>query len=1058
MARKKDSSGKQRKRRKTLDDDGFQKPGALMLNNPLIPPEMDEDIDDDLAFDSEDEALYGQFFSNPDSKPASRSKASRKGQSSSANGKGSGNGELPEEEFNAIDRAERRSKKRRRGGKGDGEDDDEEGLYNYHEEGQSSGDDNDGDYIDLSDMFDMAVKAQQKDTTTKKRKTSTRSTDADTGALADRDEDVGARSVAKKRRQAKVTEESESLYGMAAAGVDGGSTSFSSALRTFVKAKDNSSPEEAAIRQRLREAMANKHNLLSTDVEDPVKDRVTRREVRGAVGKNLEKYKTLLRELNTAKHLQFPMKVPDSTPTLSSTAAIAAAADARFGGGASAGVKSDSSSAAGKLAVRMNELLSRAGLSRRQLQGTEGRGTSGETGGDYVPFDERDGDADGHSGGAGEAEDGAPSRSYVAKLKAMLSYENNRRKRFNRIKSKTYRRILRKEKEREKERRQKAFELLHPELARKRLAEKLIKARAEERVTQKHKNTSAWVKHAKRFAAFDADAKDAIDEQHAIHQRLMHKMEQDAGEAHYERYLAGEGDDDDASSEEERVVDELFSSATANAKDGQPTSSPGKSSTSLLWKSVEEGEDGGEGEGEGATRNGALKKARAELGELKFMKVAREREEKEYETQMKALQEDIRRYQSGEDIAAAGSNSDDDEGAKGKGVPTQAKSARGAIPVGRMSFTAGKKDKGPSGLSSGARRGLAAVESIQLKRQGGILANQNTDDDGAREDGNGTADSVKLDQGPSIDGNSADNSAADEEKNEEEEERGEEEVRCLVKRSGDKGPGKAAKKSKAAKKQGAKHSREEDVKGQFAGLRKAEGSSGVGSPATTAAASSRVVIKPVGLSTTVGPTSVASKTGKEGQQEAESGDAEALAGDDLRAHQEYLISRAFAHDDVDEEFLRDKKAQVEAIMKPEDRNDNLPGWGEWGGEDAKLNQRHKEKLEHTGIQRQIEQSFLMKSRADAALEHVIINHDGVELVPDRMTLHMVPRPFSNPQEFARSMRQPLGPEWSSALGFKEGVQPRVEVEKGSSVLPLDISLRGKKRSTTKRRKTDIQSK
>ena len=70
-----------------------------------------------------------------------------------------------------------------------------------------------------------------------------------------------------------------------------------------------------------------------------------------------------------------------------------------------------------------------------------------------------------------------------------------------------------------------------------------------------------------------------------------------------------------------------------------------------------------------------------------------------------------------------------------------------------------------------------------------------------------------------------------------------------------------------------------------------------------------------------------------------------------------------------------------------------------------------------------------------------------------MTLHMVPRPFSNPQEFARSMRQPMGPEWTSALSFKEGVQPRVEVRQGQVVLPLDLSLR-KQKTKTKRRKTE----
>ncbi|CAD2216441.1 Utp14 protein, putative [Angomonas deanei] len=166
----------------------------------------------------------------------------------------------------------------------------------------------------------------------------------------------------------------------------------------------------------------------------------------------------------------------------------------------------------------------------------------------------------------------------------------------------------------------------------------------------------------------------------------------------------------------------------------------------------------------------------------------------------------------------------------------------------------------------------------------------------------------------------------------------------------------------------------------------------------------------------------------------------------------YLVSRAFAQDEVDGEFLLKKNAQVDNVVEPLDRNAALPGWGEWGGENPSLNKRHKEKVAHYTLQKEIEKSFLLKSRADASLDHVVINHDGVELVPDRMTLHMVPRPFSNAQEFARSMRQPVGPEWSSSIGFKEGVQPRVEVQQGQAVVPLDVSNVPRK-SKTKRRKT-----
>lgn len=69
------------------------------------------------------------------------------------------------------------------------------------------------------------------------------------------------------------------------------------------------------------------------------------------------------------------------------------------------------------------------------------------------------------------------------------------------------------------------------------------------------------------------------------------------------------------------------------------------------------------------------------------------------------------------------------------------------------------------------------------------------------------------------------------------------------------------------------------------------------------------------------------------------------------SQQQYLIARAFAHDDVDDDFVQQKNAQVNLIMKPEDVNSNLPGWGEWGGTDPLLNKRHNEKRAHVAAQK-----------------------------------------------------------------------------------------------------------
>ncbi|KAK7199618.1 Utp14 protein [Novymonas esmeraldas] len=969
------SGGKPARGRRDGEEE-WQQPGALMLTNPLIPPEMDEDIDDDLAFNSEDERMYGEFFAE---KAASKPRQPKTKKRLAARRPGGGDDDDDDDDDAAAGGHTRRLKSKGRDVKTKGgrrttaaAGDDGDGLDNYHEDGQSSGDDE--DYIDLSDMLDMSLKEERKKKQAKAKK-------------ATRVTETGAK-VAKKRRASQQTDEQESMLGLADASASGGASSYTDAMRLIMRQKGASAGGDVeAVTGRIKRSLQSKHNLVAVDADDMTKDRLTRREVRAIVGEEMERYKPVLKELDSAKHIQFPMHLPDSSPVASSVGGIVAAADAQFRGDRAV-TPAQASSAAYRVGSKIDALLSKAGLSRRQVG--DGADTPNSIG-NHVRFD--DGDAAASLRRADEeAGEEAPTTGYMAKLKAMLSYENSRRKRLNKIKSKTYRRILRKEKDREKERRQKAFELLHPELARQQLAERLLKTRAEERVTQKHKNTSAWVKHAKRFAQFDENTKDAIDDQHATHQRLMQKMEQDAGEENYARYMAGDNESE-ASSEEDRAVDALI--AKVGASGGAPLSR--QDVKSILWSSV----DAADNEEGGATDStaGPMAKARAELREMKFMKNAREREEKGYEDQLEALRRDIEAHQRQE---RAGSEAGSEEAEGGARAAAQSSGSVAALPsaaAGRAVFKTGK--------------GAGAVEQVHLRRQGGIRAQaaDEGDDDDDDEDGGASAE-AEVD--------SVGSASSDEEKEE------------------------PRRRSNAERRKATAPAPPVSAASEFAGTRKdAVQQRAV---ATRKATSTRVTILPQKRA-----------RAEEEEEAAPPADTAVESADvpeeDLRLHQEYLISRAFAHDDVDEDFVKEKEAQVETIMRPEDKNQSLPGWGEWGGEDPELNKRHQETVQHLTAQRQIQKSFLMKSRADAALEHVIINHDGVELVPDRMTLHMVPRPFSNPQEFARSMRQPMGPEWTSALSFKDGVQPRVEVRQGQALLPLDLSLR-KPKTKTKRRKTE----
>lgn len=95
-------------------------------------------------------------------------------------------------------------------------------------------------------------------------------------------------------------------------------------------------------------------------------------------------------------------------------------------------------------------------------------------------------------------------RKEMAKLRAHMSFIEAKAKRQNKIKSKKYHRIQRREKIKKQ---LEEFELLqktNPELALKKL-EEIEKARAEERVSLRHKSTGKWARNKQIRAKYDQE-------------------------------------------------------------------------------------------------------------------------------------------------------------------------------------------------------------------------------------------------------------------------------------------------------------------------------------------------------------------------------------------------------------------------------------------------------------------------------------------------------------------------------------------------------------------------
>ncbi|QGA20514.1 hypothetical protein EYB26_008219 [Talaromyces marneffei] len=136
-----------------------------------------------------------------------------------------------------------------------------------------------------------------------------------------------------------------------------------------------------------------------------------------------------------------------------------------------------------------------------------------------------------------------------------------------------------------------------------------------------------------------------------------------------------------------------------------------------------------------------------------------------------------------------------------------------------------------------------------------------------------------------------------------------------------------------------------------------------------------------------------------------------------------LVKRAFAGDDVVADFEREKQ---ETIEEEGDKviDNTLPGWGSWTGAGISKKQQKRQKKFLTKVE-----GIKPEQRKDARLGHVIINEKRMKKNVKYMATQL-PHPFETRQQYERSLRQPIGPEWSTSDTFHEATKPRVLIKQG----------------------------
>ncbi|XP_068967288.1 U3 small nucleolar RNA-associated protein 14 homolog A [Bombus flavifrons] len=139
-----------------------------------------------------------------------------------------------------------------------------------------------------------------------------------------------------------------------------------------------------------------------------------------------------------------------------------------------------------------------------------------------------------------------------------------------------------------------------------------------------------------------------------------------------------------------------------------------------------------------------------------------------------------------------------------------------------------------------------------------------------------------------------------------------------------------------------------------------------------------------------------------------------------------VVSEAFADDDVIEEFRREKEEEVRK-SQPQDIDLTLPGWGSWGGKNIKISGRKKRR-------------FILKvpkdlPRKDENKGDVIIFEEDNPKIKEHQ-VNELPYPFSSVNDYEASIRMPIGRNFVSENSHRKLIDPPIKTSMGRIIEPM----------------------
>lgn len=151
--------------------------------------------------------------------------------------------------------------------------------------------------------------------------------------------------------------------------------------------------------------------------------------------------------------------------------------------------------------------------------------------------------------------------------------------------------------------------------------------------------------------------------------------------------------------------------------------------------------------------------------------------------------------------------------------------------------------------------------------------------------------------------------------------------------------------------------------------------------------------------------------------------------------QEELIRQAFAGDDVEDDFEKDKQEILNEENPEPEQPLLLPGWGQWTDIQQKKGLPSWMVKERENAQRKREEA--LKKRKDAQLKNVIISEKSSKKA-EKLQTKTVPFPYTSKDVFHQSMRMPIGPESNPATTFGPLTRPEVVKKPGVIIKPIEF--------------------